>query len=182
MARADNRGKKPRMFTPVLLTFAGDTAATRRIAEEIAGTLQEEGLATEILPISAVTDLRGFGTVVVGGEITGGRWAAAARAFLAAHRAALVQLPVAVFAIAPPEETGAPEAHDREELLNELAQMRWLHPIAAGLFRTAARARAGLDQPNGHGPAPNGSVMPNLDEIRRWAQVVAHVLNPAPLR
>lgn len=172
------------MFTPVLLTFAGDAAVTRRIAEEIAATLQEEGLATEMLPLSAVTDLAGFGTVVVGGEIAGGRWAAAARAFLAAHRAALVQLPVAVFAIAPPGETGAPQANDREELLTELAQMRWLHPIAAGLFRTAAarpRARAGLDQPNGHGSTPNGSVVPDLDEIRRWAQLVAHVLSPAPL-
>lgn len=172
------------MFTPVLLTFAGDAAITRRIAEEIAATLREEGLATETRPLSAVTDLSGFGTVVVGGAIEGGRWAAAARAFLAAHRATLVQLPVAVFAIAPPVETGEEAANDRGELLNELAQVRWLHPIAAGLFRTGAErppARPGLDRANGHGPTANGSVAPDLQEIRRWAQVVAHVLSPAPL-
>ncbi len=102
--RADDRGKKPRMFTPILVLFAGDAAVTRRIAEEIAETLREEGLATEMRPLAAVRDLAGFGTVVLGAPFEAGRWAAEARAFLSTQKSALIQLPVAVFANATPVE------------------------------------------------------------------------------
>ncbi len=132
------------MFTPILVLFAGDAAVTRRIAEEIAATLREEGLATEMRPLAAVRDLAGFGTVVLGAPFEAGRWAAEARAFLSAQKSALIQLPVAVFANATPGEPRAAVENDREELLNELAQIRWLHPIAAGMFRTAVPTRHGV--------------------------------------
>lgn len=170
------------MFTPILVMFAGDAAVTQRIAEEIVATLREEGLATEMRPLAAVRDLAGFGTVVLGAPFEAGRWAAEARAFLSAQKSALIQLPVAVFANAAPGDPPATVENDREELLNELAQIRWLHPIAAGLFRTAVPTRHGMERSNGHATSLNGSAVPDLKEIKTWAQLVAHVLSPAPLR
>lgn len=169
------------MFTPILVLFAGGAGVTRRTAEEIAATLREEGLATEMRPLEAVPDLAGFGTVVLGAPFEAGRWGAEARAFLAAQKSALIQLPVAVFATVTAGETGAAVASDRDELLNELAQIRWLHPIAAGLFRTVAATRHGPERASGHTMSTNGSALPDLKEIRAWAQLVAHVLTPAPL-
>jgi menaquinone-dependent protoporphyrinogen IX oxidase len=174
------------MFTPILMTFAGDGDAPREVAEEIAAILREELLETEVQPLQLVSGLEGYGTVMLGAPIADGHWDAEARAFLVAHRRELVALPVAVFATAPPGAEPEDMATDRGELLEELAQLRWLHPIAADLFRetrepsvTKAATPVGVSA-NGHG-SPNGSVAApgfDVDAVRTWARWVARVLQP----
>lgn len=159
------------MFTPILLTFASDDGATQEVADMLALTLREESLETELRPLAGITELSKYGSVIVGAPFSGMRWSAEARAFMVAHRDELTQLPVAVFA------TGAPVAGadglvcHREGLLEELSRLRWLHPIAAEMFCADV-------------PPANGTHAPgmNMDAVRRWARVVAHVLHPAAMR
>lgn len=168
------------MFTPILMAFAGDGDVTREVAEEIAAILREEMLETEVRPLHLVSGLEGFGTVMLGAPITDGHWDAPAHEFLMAHRRELIALPVAVFATAPPSVDPEDMASDRGELLEELAQLRWLHPIAADLFREARRPAAVVSA-NGHGSL-NGSVAAaafDVDAVRTWARWVARVLQPA---
>lgn len=169
------------MFTPILMTFGGDDGATRGVAEEIAAILREEELETEVRPLHTVSSLEGYGTVMLGAPIDDGQWNAGAREFLRAHRAELIALPVAVFATAPPSAGPEDMVNDRGELLEELAQLRWLHPIAADLFRGTARpvmATAGASR-NGYG-SPNGKAQGfDVDAVRTWARWVARVLQPA---
>lgn len=165
---------KPTMFTPILMTFGGDDLATRQVAETIAATFRAEGLATEVRPLDTVATLDGFGMVVVGGPFDGSRWDDAARAFLVANRAALIAMPVAVFATGTGLDGPDGEVCNREGLLEELAQLRWLHPIAADMF--CMGTRRGLAASNGHG------VPPDQEAAQRWARLVAQVLLPAAMR
>ena len=163
------------MFTPILMTFGDDNDVTREVAEEIAATLREELLETEVRPLHAVSGLEGYGTVVLGAPMTGGRWDDDARAFLLQHRTELIALPVAVFATSPPSVDPEDMASDRGELLEELSQLRWLHPIAADMFRRRGQPAAST---NGHG-SPNGSAQAfDVDAVRTWARWVARVLHP----
>lgn len=163
------------MFTPILMTFGGDNDVTREVAEEIAATLREELLETEVVPLHAVSGLEGYGTVMLGAPMTDSGWDEDARAFLLQHRTELIALPVAVFATAPPSVDPEDMASDRGELLEELAQLRWLHPIAADLFRRGLRPAAST---NGHG-SPNGAARGfDVDAVRTWARWVARVLHP----
>lgn len=168
------------MFTPILMTFGGANDATREVAEEIAAILREELLETELRPLHSVSGLTGYGTVMLGAPITDGHWDEDARAFLIAHRTELIALPVAVFATAPPSVDPEDMASNRGELLEELAQLRWLHPIAADLFREAKRPVASPvgTSTNGHG-SPNGVAHAfDVDAVRTWARWVARVLHP----
>lgn len=163
------------MFTPILMAFGGDNDVTREVAEEIAATLREELLETDVRPLRTVSGLEGYGTVMLGAPMLDGRWDDDAREFLVRHRTELIALPVAVFAMAPPSVDPEDMASDRGELLEELAQLRWLHPIAANLFRAASRPEASV---NGHG-SPNGSARAfDVDAVRTWARWVATVLHP----
>lgn len=168
------------MFTPILMTFGGEDGATRSVAEEIAAILREEELETEVRPLHTVSRLEGYGTVMLGAPIANGHWDAGARDFLTTHRTELIALPVAVFATAPPSADPEDMVNDRGELLEELAQLRWLHPIAADLFRGTRRPTAVGRSANGHG-SPNGKAHAfDVDAVRTWARWVARVLQPAP--
>lgn len=175
------RRKMLTMFTPILMTFGGDDGATREVAEEIAAILREEQLETEVRPLHTISGLDGYGTVMLGAAIVDGQWDPNARAFLLAHRTELIALPVAVFATAPPNAGPEDMVSDRSELLEELAHLRWLHPIAADLFRGTGRqvrTTVGASH-NGHG-SPNGKAPGfDLDAVRTWARWVARVLQPA---
>ena len=167
------------MFTPILMTFGGDDDATREVAEEIAAILREEELETEVRPLRTVSRLEGYGTVMLGAPIADGRWDAGARDFLTTHRTELIALPVAVFATATPSADPEDMVNDRGELLEELAQLRWLHPIAADLFRKAGRPAGMTVSTNGNGSRNGSSPGFDLEAVRTWARWVARVLQPA---
>jgi hypothetical protein len=117
-----------------------------------------------------------------------GTWQGAARQFMSRYRDALIALPVAVFALAP-ELPDPMDSGGRRVLLEELAQYRWLHPIAAEVFRiedaTPPHVRpAEAVTMNGarHGTRTGSVGAGSHDQVRSWAHLVARLLIPAPAR
>jgi menaquinone-dependent protoporphyrinogen oxidase len=83
----------------ILVTYATMAGSTAEVAEKVAAAIKAGGLPVEVLPISEVNGLDGYGAVVVGGPMIMG-WHRQAAGFLKRNRAALQQLPLAVFVTA----------------------------------------------------------------------------------
>lgn len=207
------------MFTPILVAYPGSpdkphgnvhthsdvpspthahgpgvTGAIQSVAEEIALTLRTQGLETDVRDLGAISSLEPYRAVVLGAGFVAGAWQRAAREFMSCYREELIALPVAVFALAPslpdPMDSGG-----RRVLLEELAQYRWLHPIAAEVFRVDGALHAtehptevALLNGSSHG-TPTGTVGMKPDagtagheDVLAWAHLVARLLIPAPTR
>ena len=166
----------PPSFTPILIAFPETDKNARRVAGQIASTLREESLETELHGLGSLPALARFGAVVIGATFDGGEWQAAAGQFLAQNRARLILLPVAVYAL---DIRGAHHhPHDRHELLQELSRYRWLHPIAAEVFRT------GVPRVPSNGKLRANAQRMTFDAgaVQSWAHLVAQLLTPVTSR
>ncbi|WP_369232074.1 flavodoxin domain-containing protein [Streptomyces sp. R21] len=85
----------------VLVAYGTTNGSTARIAEAIADVLNKEGLAAEVLPAPAVTEVESYDAVVVGGGLYAGRWHKHARRFVRRHRRALAGRPLWLFSSGP---------------------------------------------------------------------------------
>lgn len=167
--------------TPILTIVPGNDIAARGVAGEIVATLREEALETELHELGARPSLDRYGAVVIGASLDAGARQVLPRQFLMHHRARLISLPVAAFAVAR-DGLAPPDAiDDRHVLLEELARYRWLHPIAADVFRVPV--------PDAHVVAGNGTrpgfTLPpgiDLEPVRSWARLVARLLTPVAAR
>lgn len=83
----------------ILVTYATMAGSTAEVAEKVAAEIKASGLPVEVLPINQVNGLEGYGAVVVGGPMIMG-WHRQAAGFLKRNRAALRQIPLAVFVTA----------------------------------------------------------------------------------
>ena len=100
----------------------------------MAATLREHGHTVDLYPMPAVQTLEGYQAVVLGAPLYIGRWHKDAQHFLAQHRDALTQRPVAIFTLGP-IQTDQQEWDDvRTQLAQEMAKMPWLQPVASELF------------------------------------------------
>jgi menaquinone-dependent protoporphyrinogen oxidase len=118
----------------VLVAYTSVHGSTKEVAEEVAKTLRESGLAVDFQPLREVRSLAAYSAVVVGAPLYMFRWHKDARRFLSRHREALKNMPVAVFALGPfnvdeKEFTGA-----REQLDKALAKFPWLTPVVIEIF------------------------------------------------
>jgi menaquinone-dependent protoporphyrinogen oxidase len=120
------------MKNEVLVTFASTSGSTQEVAEKIATTFTENGLAADILPIRDVRQLEGYRLVVLGAPLYMFRWHKDAHRFLSKFRKSLEdQVPVAVFAGGPTETGNDEEFREvREQLNKELARYPWFRPHA----------------------------------------------------
>lgn len=120
------------MTIQVLLAYATTHGATQEIAEAIAGTLREQGLAVDVQPARQARDLQGYQAVVLGAPMYMFRLHGDAKNFLSRHQKALSSgLPIAIFAGGPfgeAEEKVWTEV--RGHLDRELANFPWLKPLA----------------------------------------------------
>ena len=89
------------MSTPILVTYATRYGSTQEVAEAVAGTLCEQGLAVDLQPVEDVHTLDGYQAVVLGAPFYIGRWHKDALEFLATHHETLAERLVAVFALGP---------------------------------------------------------------------------------
>jgi menaquinone-dependent protoporphyrinogen oxidase len=123
------------MSDSVLVAYTTSYGSTQEVAEVVAATLRECGLEVDLRPIRKVRTLAGYRAVVLGAPLYMFHWHKDARRFLARHRQALPDRPVAIFALGPfttgdeKEWQGA-----REQLDKELAKFPWLTPIALEIF------------------------------------------------
>jgi len=114
----------------VLVTFATRTGSTEEVARFVADVLREHGLAVDVLPVSEVNSLAGYGGVVLAAALYMGRLHNDARRFLRMHYAALIDHPVALLIPGPVQKDEKDWAGARQQLEKELGNYPWLSPIA----------------------------------------------------
>ncbi len=124
------------MSASVLVAYATKFGSTQEVAEAVAATMREQGLAVDLQPVHSVRSVEGYDAVVLGAPLIMFRWHKDARRFLSRYREALAARPVAVFAMGPVKN---PRDEDewqgsREQLDKALVQFPWLKPIAVDVL------------------------------------------------
>jgi menaquinone-dependent protoporphyrinogen oxidase len=89
------------MNSKVLVAYASKYGATKEIAEKIGVVLKEAGLAVDVLPADKVSDLAGYGAVVLGSAVYIGGWRKPAAKFLRANEKTLAEKMVWLFSSGP---------------------------------------------------------------------------------
>ena len=162
------------MATNVLVAYASKHGTTREVAESIARTLEERGLAVEVGEAKRVREVGRHDAFVVGGGLYMGRWHADARRLLRRHRDELAGMRVAVFAMGPDSLEDAKVAESRKQLERALADTPEIEPIAVGVFGGALEPE-GWRFPFNHLPAFDAR---DWEAIGRWAADLAGHLSP----
>ena len=122
------------MSSSILVGYETKYGSTQEVAEAIAAALREGGLEVDLQPVRAVRDLAGYGAVVLGAPLYMFRWHKDAKSFLSRHRQALMERPVAVFALGPFEDVPKQWQDVRANLDKELAKFPWFAPVAVEIF------------------------------------------------
>jgi menaquinone-dependent protoporphyrinogen oxidase len=172
MPRAARRGRlratdKEVIPMPTLVAYGSRHGSTREVAEAIAATLRDRGLAVDLRPAGEVAALDGYDAVILGGALYAGRWHADARRLL--RRRELATLPVAVFALGPHTLSEEDVAGSRAQLDRVLARVPDVEPIAVAIFGGVIDP-AQLRFPFSRMPASDAR---DWDAIRAWAASIA---------
>jgi menaquinone-dependent protoporphyrinogen oxidase len=122
------------MSASVLVAYATRYGSTQEVAEAVATTLRERGLAVDIQPMREVRTLEGYRAIVLGAPLYMFHWHKDALHFLARYRAALIARPVAIFALGPFHAEEKEFQEVRAQLDKELAKFPWLTPAALAIF------------------------------------------------
>ncbi len=157
------------MSTSVLVAYATRYGSTQEVAEAVAATLRERGLAVDIGPMRDVRTLEGYRAVVLGAPLYMFHWHKDALHFLARYRQALTARPVAIFALGPFHAEEKEYQEVRRQLDKELAKFPWLTPAAIAIFGGKFDPQK-LTFP--HNLVPALKNMPASD-VRDWAAIRA---------
>jgi menaquinone-dependent protoporphyrinogen oxidase len=169
------------MSASVLVAYATRYGSTQEVAEAVAATLRERGLAVDIGLMREVRTLDQYRAIVLGAPLYMFHWHKDALNFLARHRAALTARPVAIFALGPFHADEKEFQGSREQLEKELAKFPWLTPVALEIFGGKFDPQK-LTFP--HNLVPALKKMPASDirdwtAIRAWASTLAATLQTA---
>jgi menaquinone-dependent protoporphyrinogen oxidase len=168
------------MSDSILVAYATRYGSTQEVAETVAATFRECGLAVDIQPMQEVRTLDQYRAVVLGAPLYMFHWHKDARHFLSRHRQALSGRPVAIFALGPINNEEKEFQGSREQLDKELAKFPWLKPLALEIFGgkfDPAKLRFPYNM-------PALKKMPASDirdwtAIRAWANTLATTFQPA---
>jgi menaquinone-dependent protoporphyrinogen oxidase len=163
------------MSNSVLMAYATRNGSTREIAEAVAATLRENGHMVELQPVREVQSLEKYSAVVLGAPLYMFHLHKDARRFLAGHRAALANLPIALFTLGPFHDDAKEWQEVRKQLDKELLKFPWLSPVATARFGGKFDP-ANLGFPLKFIPALKkmpASDIRNWDQIRTWANDLA---------
>ena len=169
------------MSALILVAYATRYGSTQEVAEAVASTLRERGLEVDIQPMRQVHTLDQYRAVVLGAPLYMFHWHKDALHFLAQHRAALTDRPVAIFALGPIHAEEKEFQGAREQLEKELAKFPWLKPAAIAIFGGKFDPQK-LTFP--HNLVPALKNMPASDvrdwtAIRTWASDLVAQFQPA---
>ena len=104
------------MNEKVLVAYGSKHGSTAEIAEAIGEAMVEAGLDVEVLSADEVSDLDGYGAVVLGSAVYAGMWQKEAVRFLEANEAALTARPVWIFSSGPTGEGDPVELYEKRIL------------------------------------------------------------------
>jgi menaquinone-dependent protoporphyrinogen oxidase len=134
--------RDPAVLRSVLVAYATKHGSTGEVARFIGDLLGKHGWTVDTVPArDAPGAIAGYGLVILGGALYGGRWHRDAHRFLKHHRAELVHVPVAVFAMGPRDATGEAFSRAEAQLGRALTRRGWLTPVATAVF-------GGVDPPS----------------------------------
>ncbi len=155
------------MAASILVAYATRYGSTREVAEAVAATLRERGLAVDMEPVRQARALDHYEAIVLGAPLYMFHWHKDARRFLARHRRALTGHPVAIFALGPFHADEQEFQGARNQLDKELAKFPWLTPARIGIFGGAFDPQK-LTFP--HSVIPALKKMPASD-VRDWSAI-----------
>jgi menaquinone-dependent protoporphyrinogen oxidase len=166
------------MPASILVGYATHYGSTRQVSEAIAEALRKGGLEVDVQPAREVRALAAYRAVVLGAPLVMYRWHADARRFLARHRKALAERPVAIFALGP---THVP--YDKEEWIDSRAQLDKALAEYAGLKPVALEIFGGKFDPKDlrfplnllAGSEPAGDIR-DWKAIQAWAERITPLL------
>jgi len=176
----------------VLVAYASRHGATQGIAERIARTLQEAGVAAEARPAASVKGLVGYDAFVIGSAAYMFHWEKDAVELVRRNRGALVGKPVWLFSSGP-LGTEAVDAKGRDQkeaaIPKEIAELREAvgardHRVFFGAYERD-RKPIGLGErfvsvmPAAREALPVGDFR-DWPEIEAWAAGIALDLSPVP--
>lgn len=174
------------MSDPVLVAYATRYGSTHEVAEAVAASLRERELEVDLQPMRDVRTLAGYRAVVLGAPLYLAHWHADAGRFLSRHREALMERPVAIFALGPFSTDEQEWQSARAMLDTALAKFPWLTPVGLELFggkfdpaklRFSDRLIASLPASPLHQIA--ASDVRDWTAIRAWASTLAATLQTA---
>jgi menaquinone-dependent protoporphyrinogen oxidase len=156
----------------VLLAYASRTGTTIGVAEAIGKTLGERGFAADVVPLEENPSVAGYDSVLIGSAVQGAKPLPEAVEFIKANRAALQEIPTALFLVHFFFRSGSEgDVKMRESYVEEIRPLIPNAPIQffAGRFDKRTTA-AGL-------PAWLARLTPTIDRrdpgaIRAWAEKV----------
>lgn len=122
------------MLARILVAYATRYGSTQEVAEAVADTLRLKGYEVAYQPMQQTATLEGYDAVVLGAPIYIGKWHQDAHRFLLRHQAALMQRPVAVFALGPISPDESEMQGSREQFAQELGRYPWLTPVSQEMF------------------------------------------------
>ena len=169
------------MSETVLVGYATRYGTTREAAEAAAAALQECGFEVDVQLARDVRTLDGYSAVVLGAPLFMFHWHKDTLQFLSRHQKALMERPVAVFALGPTHDPHDEKewTDSREQLNQELAKFPWFTPVTAEVFGgkyDPAMLRFPLNLFAGKTQA---SDIRDLNAVRAWASRLAAKLEPA---
>ena len=94
-----NCGKGEHVGDKVLIAYASKCGSTGEIAESIGQVLCERGASVDVRRVQDVTDVSGYGSVIVGSAVRVGQCLPEAKAFVEKHSEALAQKSLAYFIV-----------------------------------------------------------------------------------
>jgi menaquinone-dependent protoporphyrinogen oxidase len=107
----------------VLVTAASKHGSTEMIANEVVRGLRDRHIDTDFAAPEVVTSLLGYDAVIIGSAVYNGHWMKPATAFVAHHRAELLDRDVWLFSSGPVGTPPVPvtESRDTEAIASSLA-------------------------------------------------------------
>ncbi len=159
------------MTDSILVAFATQYGSTQEVAETVANTLRQGAAEVDLQPVGKVRTLEGYRAVVLGAPLYMFHWHKDALGFLSRHKTALLQKPLAIFALGPINNVEKEFEDARAQLDKELCKFSWLAPvdikIVGGKLEPAKfRFPYNLIPAMRNMPA---SDIRNWDAIRAWA-------------
>jgi len=123
----------------LLVTYATRSGSAEGIAEAIAGSLREDGIEVDLVPVKKVSDVTSYKAVILGSPVRAGKLMAEAVKFVKANQEALSQMPVAYFVVCLTMQDDTEE--NRVKVLAYLDTLReqvpQVKPVDVGLFAGA---------------------------------------------